>query len=116
MGFVDSPCPAGVSDDYWETLIEDVWTVSREWGQIALDVGWAPLDLFGCNPVPSAGRVDRDGLAVSISRLRTPVQVTGIDPTAATLRCQRGSVMRHYRRQKPGAVYLWHAYGMHGGP
>lgn len=116
LAFVDRPCPIGERDEYWSELQEEAWSVSRQWGEAATAAGWTAYDLFGSNPDPSAGRVDRDGLVVGICRLRSPVTITAIDSEAASLRCPRGSILKHRRRERPGSVLLWEAYPMTAGP
>lgn len=116
LRFVERPCPIDERGDYWSELQEEAWSVSREWGETAIAAGWSALNLFGSNPDPAAGRVDRDGLVVSICRLRSPVTIVAIDSEAASLRCPRGSIMKHRRHARPGTILLWEAYPMTAGP
>lgn len=115
--FGDTACPSGVRPDYWDELTQEAWTVSRDWGQQALDLGWSSLDLFGCNPVPFpfARRIDRDGLVMASVGLLTAVRIVSLSADGAELRDQH-STMRFYRRLTAGAVHLWEAFAMHGGP
>lgn len=109
------PCPTGMTDARWKRLLRITRSVSREWGRTALDAGWHPLELFGCNPEPMARRVDRNGLVASIFGLSTPVEVTEISRTCAVLSVRIGAPMRYRPIGPRGQVYLWHAYRQ-GGP
>lgn len=108
--FVDRPCPAGVHPAAWIELIEEAWDVHRNWAPAAVDAGWDVLDLFGCNPDPLVGRVDRNGLVATIRALKAPIRITSLDDRTATLQPRAGQPMRYYRSPAPGSVPLWSAY------
>ena len=114
--FVDLECPPGVQPAYWSELVEEAWDISRKWGQAALDAGWSSLDLFGCNPVPSAGRVDRDGLVALNVGMRTPLRLISITKDSAELHDPRGGVLQYRPPPAPGSVHLWEAYAAEAGP
>ncbi len=114
--FVDSPCPADIRAEFWNELIEEAWTVHRNWGAIAFDAGWSVIDLFGCNPDPTARRLDRNGLVAGICSLLSPVRLTAITAAHAVLEPRRGPAIRHYRSPAPGSVPLWVAYANSTGP
>lgn len=117
LRFTDRPCPEGIRDDYWDELTQESWSVSREWGRQALDLGWTSLDLFGCNPIPFpfGRRVDRDGLVMALVGLLTPVRIVEVTVATAVLR-DRHSTMTFRRKPMLGAVHLWDAYAMRSGP
>lgn len=108
--------PAFAKPIVWDELTNEALSVSRKWGRIALDAGWSSLDLFGCYRRPQYRRIDCNGLVASIVGLLTPVRLTALDADGADLTDHHGNVMRHYRRDKPGAVHLWEAYVMRAGP
>ena len=114
--FVDRPCPSGVRKIDWNEIVEEAWDVHRNWGQTAFDAGWSMLDLFGCNPDPFVGRLDRNGLVASITALRVPVRLTALDDRTATLQPRNGAAMRYYRSPAPGSVPMWVAYANPAGP
>lgn len=116
MRFVDRPAPGGVRPEAWDELVGEVWDIHRNWGSQALELGWSALDLFGCNPDPSARRVDRDGLVVAIAGILTPLRVTLIERDHALLSDHRGNVLRHRRQRAAGGVLLWEAFPMTTGP
>lgn len=116
MCFVDRPAPDDVRPEIWDELIGEVWDVHRNWGAQALELDWSALDLFGCNPNPSARRLDRDGLVVAIAGILTPLRVTQIERDHALLSDHRGNILRHRRQRALGGVLLWEAYPMTTGP
>ena len=116
--FTERPCPDGVAPDFWDELTGEAWTLARDWSDIAIAAGWTSIDLFGCNPVPSARRVDRDGLVMTIVGLRSATRILSIDADAATLETAdlSRSILRKRRHPAAGSVLLWQAYSQEGGP
>lgn len=108
--------PDWMREDQWDHIVRTALGLSRDWGVQALAMGWDTLDLFGCNPEPWAGRIDRDGLSLSLSGWRGPITVRAITATAITMEADHGQVVRFYRHQRSGAVPMWVAYGRGGGP
>src|SRR3546814_521445 len=66
--------PPPMSLQRWHELLADADTFLRQWGQQALDLGWEPIELFGCSP-GFARRLDRDDL-VMLLRGRPVVAMT----------------------------------------
>lgn len=115
--FVDRPCPADVRPEYWDELTNEAWSISRQWGATACAAGWSSLDIFACNPDPSARRVDRDGLVLGVVGMIAPMRVIDVTSEYAALQDRHGSVLRHRPSLRaPGAVHLWEAYPMIAGP
>ena len=90
------------STEAWARLVADTQRLADDWASQALALGWTTLDLFGVDP-KLARRLDRDGLAASLEgRI-----VKAITSEAATLLTPSGGTVRHYRRDKVGAVPVW---------
>jgi len=89
--------------------------VVKNWGETAQALGWHPLEFFGCNPDPYAGRLDRDGLIKSLFGFKDSAEVVAVHADHVALRTGRDIL--HYRAFGPrGQVYLWDAYAPKGGP
>lgn len=114
--FVDAPCPEGVRPDKWDEIVGETYALRTRWADQAIGMGWSSLDLFGGPANPFARRVDLNGLARSLANLLTPVRVTTITPAYALLTDANGYQLKYHRRQRLGAVHLWEAYAMAGGP
>lgn len=116
--FVDARCPDDIRPEAWDELTGEAWNVARRWSDDALAHGWTSLDLFACNPNPRAARVDRNGLVMSIVCLRTAVKLVEITREVAVMETadHSRSRLRKPRGQASGAVHLWDAYPMQGGP
>lgn len=114
--FVERSAPADMREDAWDELVNEVWDVHQKWGEQAVDLGWSSLDLFGCNPDPSARRVDRDGLVIAIVGILTPLRIIRLERDHAALSDHRQNLLRHPRQRASGAVHLWEAYSMTTGP
>lgn len=108
--------PAFAKPVVWDELTNEALSVSRKWGRRALDAGWTSVDLFGCWKRPQHRRSDCNGLVAGIVGLLTPVRITAVTPEYAELQDHRGTILRHYRFEKPDAVHLWEAYTMRTGP
>lgn len=105
-----------IKPDLWDEVTNEALVVSKRWGASALEQGWSMLGLFGCNPKPRAGRVDRNGLVATIVGLRSAVRLTAITADHAELVARGGVVMRYRPMIGPGSVPLWEGYSMRGGP
>lgn len=110
------PRPLWASRGRWGRLRSALISVRDGWGQVALDAGWSPLDVFGCNPDPQAGRVDRDGLLASLAGHLAAVTVSAIYPQHADFRDERGTILRKRLPIAPGGVMIWEAYRSASGP
>lgn len=110
------PRPPRKSAEDWDELVNEAVMVSRHWGQRATDLGWEPLDLFGCNPNPFALRLDRNGLVVSLAGFLVPLRIVHMTARHAILHDPNGTVLRHQRGGRSGQVFLWEAYAMFHGP
>jgi hypothetical protein len=54
----------------WFAVVADAVRLAEDgWAAQAIGLGWSPLDLWGCSPVPG-GNADQDGLAVWIDGRR----------------------------------------------
>ena len=60
------PVPAGVQARRWAQIVDDAALLEADWGETARALGWSDLALWGCNPDPSARRLDRDGLVMRL--------------------------------------------------
>lgn len=114
--FVSLPCPEGIQSAAWSRLRQQAWDISRQWGAKAMTLGWRSIDLFGCNPVPAAGRLDRDGLVTLIAKFVGSVRVTALTDSHAEITGKDGSTMRFHPPTAAGAVFLWGAYRPTRGP
>jgi hypothetical protein len=110
------PCPSFHSQNEWNILSWRIYGFTVEWAADGLRYGWTLLDIFGCNPDPSARRVDRNGVAMTLGRMLSPLTVAAVDADAWHLADQRGSLLRFTRMARPGQVPLWTAYSAHSGP
>lgn len=108
--------PERVRPEVWDELINEAGDVSRIWGARALECGWNPLDLFGCNPDPYARRNDRNGLVKLLVNFLTPLRIVDITPEFAALSDPHGGILRFRTGWRRGQVYLWEAYCSESGP
>ena len=83
---------------------------------IRASMGWTLLDMFGCNRDPVARRVDRNGVAVTIGRMLSPISACAVDADHWHLADQRGSILRFPRMDRGRQVLLWQAYAPRSGP
>lgn len=104
------------SEQYWDELTGEASVISRLWGQRALDAGWTSVELFGCNPDPYAGRVDRNGLIVTMTNFAVGLRLVDIAPDHALLLGPREERLRYQAGDVTGRVHLWEAYSMATGP
>jgi hypothetical protein len=107
--------PAAMEPEPWDELVNEAVVISRRWGTKALECGWHPLDLFGCNPNPYARRLDRTGLVALIAGSSTVLRITDVTPEYAEI-LDSGSIQRFRRGARQGQVFLWDAYSMPAGP
>ncbi len=113
---IGRPCPPFHSGVEWDTLSWRVYSFATEWADDGLRYGWTLLDMFGCNPDPSVRRVDRNGVAMSLGRMLSPLTVAAVDADAWHFTDQRGSFLRFTRMDRVGQVPMWTAYRAHAGP
>ncbi|MFY9350521.1 MAG: hypothetical protein WBL20_16930 [Sphingobium sp.] len=100
----------------WDALCWCVLNFALEWADDGLRYGWTMLDMFGCNSDPSARRVDRDGVAMTLVRMLSPLTVAAVDADGWHLADQRGSLMRFPRMERQGQLMIWEAYSARSGP
>lgn len=110
------PCPSFSSFLDWDTLCFRVFQFASEWADDGLRYGWTTLDMFGCNRDPSARRVDRNGVAITIGRMLSPLTVCAVDRDAWHFADQHGSIMRFPRMDRVGQVPMWIAYAPTAAP
>lgn len=110
------PCPAFHSGVEWDIMSWRVYSFATEWADDGLSYGWTMLDMFGCNPDPSVRRVDRNGVAMSLARMLSPLTVAAVDADAWHFADQRGSLLRFTRMALSGQVPMWTAYSARAGP
>lgn len=108
--------PTGMESFRWKRLVRIARQVSDEWGGPALNAGWHPLELFGCNPDPFARRVDRNGLVASLFNMLTPLEIIDLNAKAAVMKDRHGAIMKYYPFGARGQQYLWTAYLQIRGP
>lgn len=108
--------PAGIKVDRWNDLLRLVKWTAEDWSAAAVELRWHPLEFFGCNPDPYAGRGDRDGVVTSMFRMPTPTKITAVLADCVEITDRGGSVMRYRPFGPRGQVYLWEAYAMKEGP
>jgi hypothetical protein len=110
------PTPSMYQAADWDALCWRVLNFAVEWADDGLRYGWTMLDMFGCNPDPAARRVDRNGVAMTLVRMLSPLTVAAVDNDGWHLADQRGSLLRYPRMNRQGQVLIWDAYSAHGGP
>jgi len=110
------PRPVRLKGSVWAEIVRQTKWIADDWAGAAASAGWDPHEFYGCNPDPFVGRVDRDGLTMTMIRMTSPCQVTAIYSDRAVFTCRDGSTMtmRHFGPR--GQVFLWEAYAMKGGP
>ncbi len=97
--------PPGMSPRRWERVRADAGALGETWAVTALALGWREVDLWGCNPYPSARRLDRNGLAMLLGGR----SVAAFTDTVASILCRGGNRLSYYRAPLAGAVLLWEA-------
>jgi len=110
------PRPVRMASAAWRDLVRATKWIADDWARDAAQAGWHPLEFFGCNPDPFAGRLDRDGLIVTVMKLAAPAKVTAIHADGAVITCRGGATMTKRLFGPRGQVFLWEAYAMKGGP
>ena len=110
------PCPGWLPASQWERLVFVALELSRTWGAQAHALGWTEIDLFGCHTQPWKGRIDRNGLALSLAHWRGPIRVAAITDKAIALHVDHGQQLRFYHFDRAGSVPLWIGYAQEGGP
>jgi len=104
--------PTFLAKERWDELVFDAVQVSQVWGATLAALGWSITDIFGCNPEPRAGRLDRDGLVILL-RGRKVISITD----CLAVICD-GKVRHTFRRdhERLGSVPLWLAFSSKAGP
>lgn len=113
---IGTACPHFHTLPIWDTICWRVHRFAVEWADDGLRYGWTLLDMFGCNPDPAARRVDRNGVAMTLARMLSPLTVAAVDADGWHLADQRGSLMRYPRMERQGQVLIWDAYSARAGP
>lgn len=104
LGLLQSmPAPRITRPEVWAGIVADAVRLGRDgWAAQALGLGWDPLQLWGCSPVPS-GNADHDGLTVWLEGRR----VLLLDDASCIVEAAPMSHAVFNRRPADGAVYLW---------
>jgi hypothetical protein len=93
--------PRGVPAARWAEVREDALGLRRDgWSDAALDLGWDPMQLFGCS---REGNPDDEGLAVQLARRRLLL----LDARSAVIVDRPGCYSVFNSRPRPQAVLLW---------
>jgi hypothetical protein len=87
--------PADVPPHRWSLFIDDCSLfLSGSWASYAVELGWRPHDLFGCDRIRPFSRIDRAGLLWSLHGHKL-IALTG---DTAVLETPRGARQTFYRR------------------
>lgn len=107
--------PPNIDKSKWRRLVHLAKWTTEDWATSLQDLGWHPLEIFGCNPDPRAGRLDRNGLVRTMLGLGDAVEIVAVNAVYIELSIGRDAL--RYRAFGPrGQVYLWEAYAPKGGP
>jgi len=92
----------GIELRRWRRMLLDGDAFLNDWGEQAAALGWTADNLFACPP--NAGRrLDMDGLVTGLEG-RLVVLMTD---SHAMIDAGGGTLWRHERRDRPGAVLWW---------
>jgi hypothetical protein len=87
--------PADVPPHRWSQFIDDCGLfLSAPWASYAVELGWRPHDLFGCDRIRPFSRIDRAGLLWFLHGHKL-IALTG---DTAVLETPRGARQTFYRR------------------
>ena len=103
----------GIPPNRWRQIQRDVGRlVEGGWTRRALDLGWTPADLFGCDQRAPWYRLDRSGLVLLLGGH----EVVELTSGEAVLRARTGSVLRYRRRPpaEPPVALLWEVLTLEG--
>ncbi len=114
--FSTMPRPLRLAQGDWNRLTRLANWIAEDWSQAAIQAGWHPLEFFGCNSDPLAGRSDRDGIVIMLFKSKSPPQVTSVTPDHVELTYRNGDVVRFRSFGPRGQAYLWDAFAMTSGP
>lgn len=114
--FSTSPRHPRLAQSDWNRLTRLARWIAEDWSEAAIEAGWHPLEFFGCNPDPFAGRSDRDGIVITLFKSTTPPKVTSVTPEHVELTYRNGDVVRFRSFGPRGQAYLWDALSMTSGP
>lgn len=110
------PAPGWMPYEQWERLVYIAVSLSRDWGAQAHSLGWNEIDLFGCNLEPWKRRVDRNGLAMLLSRWSGPIKVAAITDQSVALTVDHGHTLQFRHFDRLGSVPIWVAFSQEAGP
>jgi hypothetical protein len=97
--------PGDVSPKRWLQFVDDCSRfVDDGWAQRALDLGWTPYELFGCDRLRPIERVDRAGLLWLLDGRK----VRALSADRAVIAVDRGQSLTFYkRRHETGQILAW---------
>ena len=97
--------PCDISPKRWLRFIDDCGRFLDEgWGHHATALGWAPLELFGCDRIRPFARLDRAGLLWLINGGK----LLALTDDTAAISAPGGGSLTFYRRQlETGGVLAW---------
>ncbi len=96
--------PSGVDLPRWRLFLGDVAAFLAQRGAEAAGKAWEDHDLFGLSQVAPAARADLAGLCWHMAGR----EIVMLTTEAASIRTERGSVQRFFRRKRgPGQVLAW---------
>lgn len=116
QSLLNTSCSTSMRLADWDLFCWRVLQYALQWADDGLRYGWTLLDMFGCNRDPVARRVDRNGVAVTIGRMLSPISACAVDADHWHLADQRGSILRFPRMDRGRQVLLWQAYAPRSGP
>jgi hypothetical protein len=96
--------PADVPPHRWSQFIDDCGLfLSAPWASYAVELGWRPHDLFGCDRIRPFSRIDRAGLLWFLHGHKL-IALTG---DTAVLETPRGARQTFYRRLSRQRTRCW---------
>lgn len=113
---LECPAPTFMARSDWDRLTWRTFQFAIDWADDGLRLDWSLLEMFGSNPDPSVRRVDRNGVAMTLGRMLSPLTVAAVDANAWHLADQRGALLRFPRMDLYGQVPMWIAYSARAGP
>ena len=90
----------------WDSVLKGAVRFALEWHNIAMDVGWTMIELYGLHPIAPGPRVQCRGFAFMY--YRTDDVVLEITPEAIVFK-RGSSILRYYRwpDNSGGAILAW---------
>jgi hypothetical protein len=109
---LDPACPPqGVPTEYWLRFINACGSfLDGGWHELAVALGWGPLELFGCDGRHPLRRIDSMGLLWRIAH--PDDELEALTRNAAIVKVPNGGA--HYLRRRPtapGQVLAWELVG-----